>query len=86
MDAIQLIGYSAGILTTIAVLPQIIKSWKTREINDVSPFMFSLLVFGVGLWTVYGILKNDVPIIIFNGISFILNSSMLLLLFLYRKK
>lgn len=86
MDVIQLLGYAAGILTTLAVLPQIIKSWKTREIKDVSPFMFSLLIFGVGLWTVYGILKNDIPIIIFNGISFLLNSSMLVLLILYRRK
>lgn len=84
MDTIQIIGYAAGILTTVAVLPQIIKSWKTKKIADVSPFMFSILVLGVGLWTVYGILKNDIPIIIFNGISFLLNASMLVLLLRYR--
>lgn len=86
MEIEPILGYAAGILTTLAVLPQIIKSWQTKEVMDVSPFMFSLLIIGVGLWTIYGILKNDVPIIVFNSISFLLNSSMLVLMLLYRKE
>ncbi|MCZ4319764.1 SemiSWEET transporter [Aequorivita viscosa] len=85
MDIEQLIGYLSGILTTIAVLPQIIKSWKTKKIADISPVMFTILILGVGLWTVYGILKNDIPIILFNGISFLLNTSMLVMLILYKR-
>lgn len=73
----EIIGILAGVLTTVAVLPQIIKAIKTREVEDVSPYMFIILCCGVGLWTVYGILKEDWPIIVTNGISFILNSIML---------
>lgn len=86
MEWESILGYAAGILTTVAVLPQIIQSWKTRKVKDVSPFMFSLLISGVGLWTIYGIIKNDIPIIIFNGISFLLNGSMLILMLLFKKK
>lgn len=86
MEIEQLIGYTAGIFTTIAVLPQLIKSWRTKEMLDVSLLMFSILILGVGFWTVYGIIKNDLPIIIFNGISFLLNVSMLALLLLNRAK
>jgi len=73
----NLIGIVAGILTTIGVLPQIIKAIRTKKVEDVSPSMFVLLCLGVGLWTVYGIMKNDWPIIITNSISFTLNGMML---------
>ncbi|PHR10357.1 MAG: hypothetical protein COA40_12355 [Aequorivita sp.] len=82
----QIIGFIAGILTTVAVLPQLMKSWKTKKVMDISPFMFVLLLRGIGLWVVYGIIKNDYPIILTNGISFLLNSSMLLLMLLYKSK
>ena len=82
----QIIGFIAGILTTVAVLPQLIKSWKTKKVMDISPFMFVLLLGGVGMWVVYGIVKNDYPIILTNGISFLLNLSMLVLMLLYQSK
>ena len=82
----QIIGFIAGILTTVAVLPQLIKSWKTKKVMDISPFMFVLLLGGVGMWVVYGIIKNDYPIILTNGISFLLNLSMLVLMLLYQSK
>lgn len=76
-----IIGIAAGVFTTIAVLPQIYKAIKTKKVKDVSPFMFVILCLGVGLWTIYGILKNDWAIIITNGISFIFNSIMLYIVF-----
>ena len=82
----QIIGFIAGILTTVAVLPQLIKSWKTKKVMDISPFMFVLLLGGVGMWVVYGIIKNDYPIILTNGISFLLNLSMLVIMLLYQTK
>ena len=82
----QIIGFIAGILTTVAVLPQLIKSWKTKKVMDISPFMFVLLLGGVGMWVVYGIVKNDYPIILTNGISFLLNLFMLVIMLLYQSK
>lgn len=82
----KIIGILAGIFTTIAVLPQIIKAIQTKKVGDVSPFMFIILCLGVGLWTVYGIMKNDWPIIITNGISFFLNGIMLYILFTQNKQ
>lgn len=86
MTFIDILGFVAGIFTTIAVLPQIIKSMKTKEVKDVSPIMFGVLMLGVGLWVVYGVLKDDLPIMVTNGISFALNTTMLILMILYRKK
>ncbi|MDN3492561.1 SemiSWEET family sugar transporter [Winogradskyella bathintestinalis] len=77
MNLEEIIGIAAGIFTTLGVLPQIIKAIKTKKVKDVSPYMFVILCIGVGLWTVYGIMKQDWPIIITNGISFLLNGIML---------
>lgn len=82
----EAIGYLAGILTTLAILPQIVRAWRTKKVDDISPKMFIILTLGVGLWVIYGVLKEALPIIIFNGISFLLNFSMLGLRLIYAKK
>ena len=46
MDIVQILGFLAGACTTVAVIPQIIKSWRTKKAMDVSPIMFSILVLG----------------------------------------
>lgn len=85
MELEEIIGVLAGVFTTFAVLPQIGRAIKTREVKDVSPYMFVILCLGVGLWTYYGILKSDWPIIVTNGISLILNSVMLYILVTSKK-
>tara|TARA_B100000949_G_C14127207_1_gene385061 strand:- start:162 stop:422 length:261 start_codon:yes stop_codon:yes gene_type:complete len=85
MNAVTILGLVAGICTTSAVVPQLIKAWKTKKVEDVSPGMFAILMLGVGLWVVYGILKNDLAIILTNGVSFLFNLSMLYLMIQYRR-
>lgn len=80
----ELIGTFAGIFTTVAALPQIYKAWRSKKVDDVSPKMFYTITIGVFLWTIYGILKSDIPIIVTNGISVILNCTMLILIYRYR--
>ena len=82
----MILGIVAGICTTIAVIPQIRKAWKTKKVEDVSPGMFAVLMFGVFLWIIYGIIKNDIPIIATNGVSLGLNSVMLYLMVKFGKK
>jgi MtN3 and saliva related transmembrane protein len=64
-----MVGYIAGTLTTFASLPQLIKSLKTNDMSGVSLYFVVTFTVGLFLWLVYGILKNDYPIIIFNIIS-----------------
>ena len=77
MDIITVLGLVAGTFTTIAFLPQVIQTWKTKSTRDVSLGMFSLFCTGVFLWLVYGILIQDLPIIIANVITFILAATIL---------
>ncbi|MDT0675422.1 SemiSWEET family sugar transporter [Autumnicola musiva] len=82
----DILGIVAGICTTVSVIPQIRKAWKTKKVDDVSPFMFGILMLGVFLWVIYGITQNDIPIITTNGASLALNSFMLYLMVRFRKK
>jgi MtN3 and saliva related transmembrane protein len=60
------IGLVAGTLTSIAAIPQVIKTFKTRHVRDISIWQPLLLAFGVALWMIYGILINDLPLILAN--------------------
>lgn len=79
----MILGLVAGLCTTVAVVPQLIKAWRTKKVNDISPGMFFVLVTGLGLWIIYGIIKNDFPIIATNGTALLLNGIMLWMLFRY---
>lgn len=68
------IGLVAGTLTSIAAIPQVIKTLKTRHVRDISIWQPLLLAFGVALWMVYGILINDLPLIIANITPLICNA------------
>lgn len=77
MDVANVIGLLAGALTTIAFLPQLIHTWKTRSTKDVSLGMFLTFTTGVFLWIVYGMLINSVPVVAANAVTFILAAAIL---------
>lgn len=67
------VGLVAGALTSVAAIPQVIKTLKTRHVRDISIWQPLLLAFGVALWMVYGILINDLPLIVANITPLICN-------------
>jgi MtN3 and saliva related transmembrane protein len=71
MDPITIIGLIAALFTTVSLLPQLIKVYKTKYTKDISTGMFTLFGCGVLLWFVYGIFVNDLPIIVANSLAFI---------------
>jgi len=72
MDWIEVLGFVAGILTTFAFLPQAIKTWRTRIALDFSLPTLLMLVFGVGFWTIYGIMRAAPSVWFGNGVTAIL--------------
>lgn len=77
MIDVQVLGLVAGACTTIAFLPQVIKTWKSRSAKDLSLGMFSFFCFGVLLWLIYGIMKMDIPVIAANMVTLMLASTLL---------
>ena len=72
MSKLTFLGLAAACCTTIAFVPQLVKTWKTRSTADISLGMFLVLVIGIVLWLTYGTLLGDVPLIVANGITLIL--------------
>jgi len=75
----DLVGYGAAVLTTLAFIPQTLKSWKTRDLSGVSLSMYSTFTLGVALWLTYGILLGSWPIILANIITLALAGTVLFL-------
>lgn len=72
MDGITILGLAAGTLTTLAFLPQFIKTWKTRSAGDVSFGMLVTFTTGVFLWLLYGISIDSLPVIAANAVTLLL--------------
>lgn len=67
-----MIGSIAGILTTVAFLPQVIMVLKTKDTSSLSLGMYSLQVIGVFLWLVHGVVIGDMALLVANAVTFVL--------------
>ena len=79
MDYIQIIGLAAAVLTTAANIPQAYKIIKTKSTKSISTMTYSLLLMGFVVWITYGFLREDLPIILANGISALVRITILFL-------
>ena len=75
----DIIGFIGGALTTLALVPQAVKAWKTKHTRDISIWWILTLTIGIILWLVYGILISSLPIIAANAATLILAVIVLLL-------
>ena len=85
MDWTQGIGIAAGICTATSLIPQVIKTIKEKKAEDVSLITLLVLGMGIALWIVYGIKRDDMPIIATNSFSLLVNITMVVLRIKYKK-
>lgn len=78
------VGLIAGTLTSIAAVPQLVKTLRTRHARDISIWQPLLLAVGVALWMIYGMLINDLPLILANIIPLVCNILLTALKLRYR--
>jgi MtN3 and saliva related transmembrane protein len=79
MTITDLIGFAAAAGTTIAYIPQAVKTLKSKQTKDLSLPMYIILNIGIFLWLIYGLLQTDWPIIIANIVTLGLTLSILVL-------
>ena len=75
-EKIQYLGYFAGSLTVLSFLPQVIRTWKTKQARDLSLGMFALLVTASTLWILYGVIIGSWPVIVTNIGMVVLNGAL----------
>ena len=84
MDQTQWIGIAAGVFTASSMLPQLIKTIREKKAEEISVVMLIVLIVGVALWIVYGVMKDDLPIIATNAVSLTINLLMIFFRIRYR--
>ena len=86
IDSNEVLGLIAACLTTYAFLPQVYKTWKTKDVSGFSLPTFSLFFVGIVFWLVYGILKESLSMILANTITMVSSLTLLIFILKYRKR
>ena len=76
-DRTEAIAMFAGVLTTVAFVPQVVQSWNSGSVRDFSLRIPLMFVTGVGLWLAYGLMSGSMPIILANTVTLLLASYIL---------
>jgi len=82
MSGTEILGYSAGAITSLTFLPQVIRTWKLRSARDISLMMFIIAAINEVMWIAYGILLDNWVIILTNAI--VLSMSLTMIFFKLR--
>ncbi|MGD0232481.1 MAG: SemiSWEET transporter [Syntrophorhabdales bacterium] len=84
IDPIMVLGLIAGAFTTVAFVPQVIRTWRVKSSSDLSLAMIGLNATGIFLWLIYGLYTRSLPIIVANLFTFVLISAVLVLAIKHR--
>lgn len=85
MSAADILGYTAGAITSLTFLPQVLKTWKAKSAKDVSLLMFVIAAINEAMWIVYGAMLNNWVIILTNAIVLVMSLIMIVLKLKYGK-
>ena len=86
MNLLTIIGSFAALASTVSFAPQAWKIIKSRHTADNSFGMYAITVCGFALWTIYGILLGEWPLIVTNSICFLLSAFILMMKILPRRQ
>ena len=72
MNWITILGFAAALCSTVSFVPQALRILKTRDTGAISAPMYGLTTLGFSLWFGYGTAKQEWPLILTNGVCFVL--------------
>jgi MtN3 and saliva related transmembrane protein len=85
-DILTLLGYTAALLTTGSFIPQAVLTLRTQDVSGISVSMYAAFTLGVALWLAYGCMLGQWPIIVANGVTLALSSTILVLTLRLRRR
>ncbi len=86
MDEWTYFAFAAGALTSTGYLPQIVKGFRTKKLEDVSLLMPAVLGFGMFLWLIYGLAREDPAIIVANIVGSSLTALLVTMKIIYDRR
>lgn len=85
MAALDLLGFVATAFTTASFIPQVWTTWKTKDVSGISLPTYMIITVGLFLWLLYGIFKQDAPIIVANSVMTVLTATITVMKLRYGK-
>ena len=82
---VTLVGSVAATLTTGSFVPQMVKAYRTKKMQDVSPYLMALFASGTTFWLAYGLFLGDWTIILANALGTAFNLILLYMKFAYNR-
>jgi MtN3 and saliva related transmembrane protein len=86
MFLIETVGLAAGCFTTCAFIPQVVRTYRSRSVKDISFRMYLLMCAGILLWVLYGALIGSLSVIVANVVSFALTAAILVMKVTFERK
>ena len=86
MSELDILGLIATGFSTSSFIPQIWRTWKTRDVSGISLPTYVILMIALTLWLLYGILKSDAPLIIANAIMIMLSGAIAAMKIVFEKR
>jgi MtN3 and saliva related transmembrane protein len=81
---LETVGLIGGFITAVALTPQIIKTLKTKSVEDISVMWTLIFMAGLLLWVVYGFMNGILPLMIFSSVEFLMAATLFVLKMIYR--
>ncbi|MFZ1387230.1 MAG: SemiSWEET transporter [Thiolinea sp.] len=86
MTSLDLLGLVASVFTTSSFIPQVWRTWQTRDVSGISLPTYLIITIGLALWLVYGILRGDMPLIVANAVMVILTGTITVMKVVFSKQ
>lgn len=86
MTQLDLLGLVATAFTTSSFVPQVWRTWKTRDVSGISLPTYAIITIGLALWLFYGLLKNDLPLIVANAVMVVLTGAITVMKIRFEQK
>lgn len=75
MTSLDLLGLVATCFTTSSFVPQVWRTWKTRDVSGISLPTYLIITVGLALWLLYGWLRGDLPLMVANAVMVVLTGA-----------
>ena len=85
MTNIDILGLIATSFITSSFVPQVITTYKSKDVSGISLSTYLIITIGLALWLIYGLLKGDLPLIIANSVMVVLTAAITLMKIIYTK-
>lgn len=85
MDPITALGLGAAFLTSVAFVPQVVRNFRRKHVDDLSFSTFGTFTLGVVLWLAYGLMIDSLPIVAANVFTLAVNALNLWQMWAYRR-